>query len=218
MIKVAIVDDQDILREGLRMLIGAENDIKIVTTGNNGLEAYRICCQELIDVILMDIKMPIMNGVEATKKIKKDYPNIKIIILTTFKDDSFIFDALEYGASGYLLKDTPPEKISEAIREVYKGGAIIQPDIAIKLVERLKVLNKPTLEHKIDSRISLLTERETEIIKLVGEGFCNKEIAEKLFITEGTAKNHISNILTKLELRDRTQLAIFSLKNQFLWQ
>lgn len=214
MIRIALVDDQEILRKGLKMILEGQEDIRVVGEAADGAEAYNLCQQHIIDIILMDIKMPNVNGVEATKRIKKDFPNIKIIILTTFNEDQYIFEGLKNGASGYLLKDTSPTKIAEAIREVYRGGVLIQPDIAARVVEQFKTLNRPTIEK--DKKIEDLTDREIEIIRLVGEGLNNKEIADHLFITEGTAKNHISNILTKLDLRDRTQLAIYALKNSLV--
>lgn len=214
MIRIAIIDDQPIVRQGLAMVLGSEKDIEVVAKGGDGFEAIEICSKNCIDVILMDIKMPSLNGVEATRKIKEQHPNVKIIILTTFNEDEYIFEALKYGASGYLLKDALPEKISEAIRIVYNGGAQIQPDVAVKVVEKFKSYGE---KHEVqDKRIEDLTEREIDIIRCVGEGKSNREIAKELFISEGTVKNHITNILNKLSLRDRTQLAIFSINNNLV--
>ncbi|EOC99557.1 response regulator transcription factor [Caldisalinibacter kiritimatiensis] len=213
MIKVLIVDDQDILKEGLKMILSSEGDIEICGLASNGEDAYNICKWNLPDVVLMDIKMPKVNGVEATKRIKKDFPKIKIIVLTTFNDDEYIYDALKYGASGYLLKDATPERIAEAIREVYNGGALIQPNVAAKVVDRFYEMANNNNGKSIDKRVDKLTKREKDICRFLGEGKNNKEIAKELFLSEGTIKNHITNILNKLELRDRTQLAIFSVKN-----
>ncbi|HOC09755.1 MAG TPA: response regulator transcription factor, partial [Bacillota bacterium] len=140
--------------------------------------------------------------------------HVAVIILTTFDEDEYIFEALKYGASGYLLKDAPPAKITEAIREVQRGGALMQPQIAARVVEKFRNMERET--EKRDPRIKSLTARERDIVKLIGEGKNNKEIAAELFITEGTVKNHISSILIKLDLRDRTQLAIFAVKNALL--
>lgn len=214
MIRIAIVDDQPIVRQGLAMVLGSEGDIEVVASGGNGFEAIEICSKNFVDVVLMDIKMPSLNGVEATKRIKKQYPNVKIIILTTFNEDEYIFEALKHGASGYLLKDALPQKIVEAIRVVYNGGAQIQPDVAVKVVEKLK--NYGEKQGILDKRIEDLTEREIDIIRCVGQGKSNKEIAKELFISEGTVKNHITNVLNKLSLRDRTQLAIFSINNHLV--
>ncbi|MFZ7119984.1 MAG: response regulator [Eubacteriaceae bacterium] len=214
MIKVLIVDDQDIMSQGLKVLLEREDDLHIVDTAKNGREGYEKCIEHNPNVILMDMKMPILDGVEATKIIKRDFSHIKIIILTTFNDDEYIYDSLRYGASGYLLKDATPEEIAEGIRQVYNGGAMIQPKIALRVIEQFNKLidNK---ESKVSSNLSdILTEREMKISELVAEGKNNKEIANIVFLSEGTVKNHITNILDKLKLRDRTQLAIYILKNK----
>lgn len=211
MINLAIIDDQAILREGLKFMLSKKENFSVIGTGDNGRQAYELCKNNSIDIILMDIKMPIMDGVEATKLIKRDFPHIKIIILTTFNDDEFIFEALKYGASGYLLKDATMEKIEEAIVEVYNGGVLIQPNVAKKVVNLFSRIANENIE--IDERIDELTDREKDILKNLGEGKSNKEIAEALYISEGTVKNHITSILNKLELRDRTQLALFAVKN-----
>lgn len=212
MINLAIVDDQGIIREGLKFMFEKKEDIRVVGTGENGHQAYNLCRENHIDVMLLDIKMPLMGGVEATKLIKRDFPHVNIIILTTFDDDEFIFEALKYGASGYLLKDATMEKIEEAIRDAYKGGVSIQPDVARKMVD---ILRKETSDRPVmDKRVENLTERELDILRNLGQGKSNKEIAQTLYISEGTVKNHITSILGKLELRDRTQLALFSVKNQ----
>lgn len=211
MINLAIVDDQGILREGLKFMFSKKEDIKVIGVGENGREAYNLCKDNHIDVMLLDIKMPIMDGVEATKLIKRDFPHVNIIILTTFNDDEYIFEALKHGASGYLLKDATMEKIEEAIRDAYKGGISIQPDVAKKMVAMFNKL--PNEKVEIDERVEELTEREKDILRSLGEGKSNKEIAETLYISEGTVKNHITSILGKLDLRDRTQLALFAVKN-----
>lgn len=216
MIKVAIADDQEILREGLKMILNMEEDIEVCGLASNGKEAYEICKWRMPDVILMDIKMPEMNGVEATRRIKEDFPNIKVIVLTTFNEDEFIYDALKFGASGYLLKDAKPETIRDALRVVYRGGALIQPDVAVRVLDRFSKLAKGNIGKERDSRIELLTEREKDICKLLGQGKNNREIGEKLYLSEGTVKNHITNILSKLDLRDRTQLAIFAVRNNMV--
>lgn len=212
MIKVVIVDDQDILKEGLKMILSKEDDIDICGLASDGEEAYNICKWNMPDVVLMDIKMPKANGVEATKRIKESFESIKIIVLTTFNDDEYIYDALKYGASGYLLKDASPGKIAEAIRTVHDGGVLIQPDVASRVIHKFAQMANGTHKTVIDKRVEMLTNREKDICKLLGEGN-NKEIATELFLGEGTVKNHVTNILSKLELRDRTQLAIFSVKN-----
>lgn len=213
MIKLLLVDDQDILVEGLKLILGAEEDITVIGTANNGKRAYEFCKWNNPDVILMDIKMPEINGVEATALIKKDFPNIKIIVLTTFNDDEFIYDALKNGASTYLLKDASPKEISDAVRTVYKGGSMLQSDIAVKIIDKFSKLANDNKRKVTDKRVEELTEREIDIIRLIAEGKNNKEIGDELFISQGTVKNHITRVLLKLELRDRTQLAVFAIKN-----
>lgn len=212
MIKVLLADDQDILVEGLKLILGKEEDIQICGTCNNGKKAYDLCKWNKPDIILMDIKMPELNGVEATKIIKRDFPDIKIIVLTTFNDDEYIYEALKNGASGYLLKDSSPAEILQAIRTVYNGGALIQPEVTVKVIDKFLEIGKNNYV-EIDDRVKLLTEREIDICRLVSEGKNNKEIADELFLSQGTVKNHITRVLIKLDLRDRTQLAIFGIKN-----
>lgn len=214
MIKVAIVDDQEILSEGLKMILSSDPEIDVVGTGENGKVAIGLCKTYLPDVILMDIQMPLMNGVESTKIITRDYPSVKVIVLTTFDDDKYIFEAIKNGASGYLLKDTPPGKIAEAIKTVQSGGALIQPDVAMKVLDQFSKLAKGDSENKTQNldAFEVLTQREKDIAALVGQGLNNAEIAQNLFLSEGTIKNNLTKILDKLELRDRTQLAILAVK------
>lgn len=211
MIRVLIVDDQEIMRHGLKMILGQESDLEVVGTAGNGEEAIAFCrTQELPDVVLMDIQMPVMNGVEATKVLKAFNPKIRVIILTTFHDDDYIFDSLREGAHGYLLKDAPPETIARSIRAVYEGGAMIQPEIASRLIRQFNKMRdeRPLF---IEGDKEKLTKREKEICLLISRGLNNREIADDLFLSEGTVKNHVTRILDKLDLRDRTQLAIYTL-------
>ncbi len=213
MIKVLLADDQDILVEGLKLILGKEADIEICGTANNGRKAYEMCKWNRPDVVLMDIKMPEVNGVEATGMIKKDFPGIKIIVLTTFNDDEYIYDALKNGASGYLLKDASPAEIAGAVRTVYNGGALIHSEVAVKVIDKFSELAKGSTGKQTDPRAELLTDREIEVCRLIAEGKNNKEIADELYLSEGTVKNHITKVLIKLDLRDRTQLAVFTIKN-----
>ncbi len=214
-IRVMLVDDQEIMVRGLRMILESENDIEVVATAGNGEEACRLCRAARPDVVLMDVKMPVLNGVEATARIKRECPGVKVLILTTFNDDEYIFEALKEGASGYLLKDASPDTIAGAVRAVHRGGAPIQPEVASRVVARLSSLAASAAARETrDERVGLLTGREREIAGLVGRGLNNREIAGRLFPSEGTVRNHLSNILNKLELRDRTQLAIFALRNR----
>ena len=215
MIKVAIVDDQPLMVQGLSMIVGHQEDMEVIWCANEGEEAVYKCEQQSPHVILMDIRMPNMNGVEATKRIKLAHPEVQVLILTTFMEDEDILESLRFGASGYLLKDATPERIVEAIRTAIVGGTIIEPLVASKLLKHLKPIEKETSkdESMVASFDHLLTEREKLISLAVAEGYSNKEIAQKLFVSEGTIKNHLTSILDKLELRDRTQLAIYMLKH-----
>tara|TARA_Y100000588_G_C13924487_1_gene782956 strand:+ start:44 stop:709 length:666 start_codon:yes stop_codon:yes gene_type:complete len=217
MIKVLIIDDQKILTEGLKMILSADDQLSVIGTGENGQEALNLCRVQIPDVVLMDIQMPLMNGVEATAKIKRLYPSTKVIVLTTFDDDTYIFEAIKNGASGYLLKDTPPDQIAKAVKTVHGGGALIQPDLAQKVLDQFSHMAKEEQHSQpssVDPVFSTLTSREKDISSLVGQGFNNAEIADRLFLSEGTIKNNLTKILDKLDLRDRTQLAILAVKHE----
>lgn len=189
------------------MILSLDDKINILAEGENGIEALALCKEYNPDIVLMDIRMPLKNGVDATLEIKKYTPNIKIIILTTFNDNDYIFDSLKNGASGYLLKDASPEEIISAVKSVYKGNMLIHPEVALKLSS---VLNSKTeiLSEKTIIDLSNLTGREKEVAFLVAQGLSNKEICAKLFLSEGTVKNYVSKILDKLNLENRTELAI----------
>lgn len=209
MIKVLIVDDQALIREGLSMMLGLYEDIQLVGEACNGKEAMEVLKEKEVDVVLMDIRMPVMDGVEGTKAIKERYPDTKIIILTTFNEDEYIFQGLKNGADGYILKDVSSEKLIDGIKTVYAGNVLLQPEVATKVVGAFKEdYNLDKKKANIDI-LKELTSRETEIAYLVAEGKTNREISEMLFITEGTVKNHLTRVLDKLNLRDRTQLALF---------
>lgn len=210
MIKIALVDDQPLIIQGLNMIIDAQADMSVVWTASNGEEAIFKCTSHCPDVVLMDIRMPVVNGVAATERIKQMYPECHIIILTTFMEDDDIYESLKLGASGYLLKDATPETIMEAIRKAVAGGTIIEPLAASKLLKHLKSKGDADKQAIIEK----LTARELEIAKGIADGMSNKEIATKMFVSEGTVKNHLTSILEKLNLRDRTQLAILMIKNE----
>lgn len=208
MIKVMIVDDQKIFREGLKMIISQDKEIDVVGLCENGQEAIDMISIYKPNIILMDIQMPVMNGVESVKRIKEAYEDIDVIMLTTFHNDEYITDAIKAGALGYLLKDTEIGIIIDAIKTVKEGGALMDSS-AMKVI--LKQFTKmPTSDHDLSN----LTDREKDICYLIADGFNNKEISEKLYLGEGTIKNHITKVLQKLELRDRTQLAIYILKSK----
>lgn len=200
-ITVLLADDQRLMREGLATLLSLADDIEIVGQAADGQEAIDLAKRHKPDVILMDIQMPRVDGIAATQAIKAAQPDVKIIMLTTFSDDEYLVAGLRAGAIGYLLKDMPSEQLAEAIRLAARGQSPIGPEMTRKLVNLVaqsSAMSKSTV-------VSELSDREIEVLKLIADGLSNKEIAEKLFIAEGTAKNHVSNILSKLEARDRAQ-------------
>jgi len=214
MIKVLIADDQELIRQSLLIVLSVKEEISVIGTAENGKKVLEFLKKEKPDVILMDIRMPEMDGVQCTKIIKERYPQIKIIILTTFDDDEFVFSALKYGASGYLLKEISMTELDKAIHTVYHGGAMINPGIASKVVELFSEMAQSNYDITIEAQnVDEITDAEWKIIKLVGRGMSNKEIADKIMLSEGTVRNYISTILNKLNLRDRTQLAIWEVQS-----
>lgn len=213
MIRVLVVDDQTIMREGLVTILQLENNLEVVGTATNGLEAFELAEQHRPDVVVMDIYMPKVDGVEGTRLIKQKYPAIKVLILTTFNDNALLLRAMDEGASGYLLKEMPAESIISAIMTVATGGVVLQPVISQQLVHELKKAKTTTNQQDMELlRYKKLTDREQEVLQLLGLGCNNREIADKLFISEGTAKLHVSNIISKMDFRDRTQAAIFAVR------
>jgi len=213
MIQVLLVDDQNLIRQGLTALLELEPDIKIVGQAGNGDIALKLVAELNPDVVLMDVRMPIMDGVAATREIKTHFPEVKVLVLTTFDDDEYVQSALQNGAMGYLLKDTPSEELAIAIRAVNRGYTQLGPGIVKKLMTQFAVSNNQSSPPPPANLVEL-TPREKEVLRLIVQGDSNKEIAQKLYISEGTVKNHVTNILNRLGLRDRTQAAIFA--NSFL--
>lgn len=209
-IKVLLVDDEKLIREGLKIMLSIFPDIEIVDTASNGYEALKICKEKPIDIVLMDIRMKECDGVMGTRLIKEQFSKIKVIILTTFKDKEYIKEALGDGAFGYLLKDSSHDVIYEGIKTAYKGNMVVHPDVAS---EMMASTNTSSSKEKNDLSKYNLTEKEIKIIEAIANGLSNKEIAKEIFLSEGTVKNNITNILGKLSLRDRTQIAIFAFKN-----
>jgi DNA-binding NarL/FixJ family response regulator len=207
--KVIICDDQVIVREGLEMLLKLEPDIQIVGTAGDGVEVIELAEKEKPDLILMDLKMPIVNGVEATRQIRAKHPEIKVLVLTTFDDDEWVADAVQAGASGYLLKDTPRDELVKAIRGTVEGKAYVDPKVAGKILE--KASSRQTQPSAQITRN--LTEREIDILRLIAKGLNNADIAGRLFLSEGTVRNNVSAILTKLGVSDRTQAAVIAIQH-----
>ena len=207
LIRVLIVDDQRLMRDGLRTLIELESDLDVAGEAADGLEAITAYRDLGPDIVLMDVRMPNLNGVEATRRIKADWDEANILILTTFDDDEYIFEGLRAGASGYLLKDVSGKELAEAIRTVANGGTLIAPSVARKVVAEFARL-KPASPRSTESLPEPLSIREIEILQVLAQGRTNKEIAEHLHLAEGTVKNYVTSILQKIGARDRTQAAL----------
>ena len=207
MIKVLIADDQELIRQSLSIILGLKEEISVVGGVGDGTEVLEFIAKEKPDIILMDIRMPTMDGVECTKIVKEKYPEIKIIVLTTFDDDKYVL-------SGYLLKGISVDELEKAIHVVYSGGAMINPEIASKVVELFSEMAQQNYDVMIETEnIEKINDMEWDIIKDVGHGMSNKEIADHIGLTEGTVRNYISTILKKIGLRDRTQLAIWEVQS-----
>lgn len=217
MITILLVEDQEIVRRGLKTLLETKPDLRVVGEAANGQQAvdwviHMSQAGNPPDVVLMDIRMPIMDGVTATQHICQQFPGTKILILTTFDDAKYIAEALRFGAKGYLLKDTPSEELAEAIRSIHRGYTQFGPGILEKMIAHVPN-NDPSAED-LPPGFTELTVRERDVLKMIAKGASNREIAQALFLSEGTVRNHISHILTRLNLRDRTQAAIIA--NSFL--
>jgi len=217
-IRVLLADDQSLFREGLRTLLSVQPDFEVVGEAANGAEALTLAATLRPQVVLMDVHMPTLDGVTATRRLRQAQPDCRVIMLTTFDDDEYVFDGLRAGAVGYLLKDTPSEKLFEAIRAAARGESFLEPSVAAKVVaEFARLSNAPSVTpavpaKKIESPNDL-SDREMEIVRLLARGLSNREIAEQLVITEGTVKNHVSNVLSKMNVRDRTQAVLKAKEN-----
>lgn len=206
-IRILLADDQSLFREGLSTLLSVQPDLEVVGEAANGEEALALAERLRPDIVLMDLRMPVLDGVAATRRLHQRQPNCRVIVLTTFDDDESVFEALRAGAVGYLLKDAPSEKLFEAVRAAAHGDSFLQPSVAAKVVaEFARLADRPRPNPK--ALIEPLSERELEVLRLIARGASNREIAERLYIAEGTVKNHVTNILSKLEVSDRTQAAL----------
>lgn len=213
MIKVLIADDQELIRQSLQIVLNSRDNLEVTDVVSNGQEVIQSIRKEMVDVILMDIRMPKMDGVQCTKIIKENYPSIKIIVLTTFDDDEYVYSALKYGASGYLLKGVSMDELANAIVTVHSGKAMINPDIATKVLKMFSQMARADYAIQVGKKgVKELTKTEWKIIAQMEYGASNKEISETLNLSEGTVRNYLSVILSKLDLRDRTQLAIWAIQ------
>lgn len=213
MIKVLIADDQELIRESLKIILDVNADIKVVGVAESGRKVLDLLKKTSPDIILMDIRMPELDGVQCTKAVKEKFPDVKIIILTTFDDDEYVFYALKYGASGYLLKGCSVQELTSAIHTVMNGGSILNQSVLTKVVKLFNQLAQTSITPELDGRnLEALNRTERNVASLVGRGLSNKEIAEALFLSDGTIRNALSSALSKLNLRDRTQLAIWAVQ------
>lgn len=206
MIRVLLVDDHEMVRLGVSSYLSIQSDVEVVGEAENGEDGYEKAMALRPDVILMDLVMEVMDGIESTKKILKEWPEARILIVTSFIDDEKVYPAIEAGASGYLLKTSTAHEIANAIRKTYNGERVLEPEVMTKMMEQLSNRNRHVLHEE-------LTNREQEILLLIAQGMSNQEIADELFITLKTVKTHVSNILAKLEVEDRTQAAIYAFKH-----
>ncbi|WP_096186628.1 response regulator [Evansella halocellulosilytica] len=210
MIRILLAEDQGMVRQGLKMMIETDEEMRVTGEASNGKEAVTLCESHTYDVVVLDVRMPVMDGLEAARIIHSRWPDRKVLMLTTFNDDQYALEALKSGARGYMLKDAEPQELIRAIRSCLSGGISLQDHVAAKVMPKL-------IQHReVEEVDPSITPRELDIIKRVGEGRSNKEISDELGLSVGTIKNHISLILDKLELRDRTQLAIYAIRHNIV--
>lgn len=209
-VSILIADDHPVVRQGLRTFLELQEDLEVVGEAGGGEEAVAMARQLLPDVVLMDLVMPGLDGIEATRRIRAESPTTKVIVLTSFAEDEKVFPSIKAGAAGYLLKDVEPEALAEAIRTVQRGEALLHPTVAAKLMQEFGA------ERRAPGELEHLTERELEVLRLIARGMSNREIAGELVLSEKTVKTHVSNILAKLHLADRTQAALFAVKQRLV--
>jgi two-component system NarL family response regulator len=212
-IRIVVADDHDLYRRGMGVVIGMEDDLAIVGEARDGREAVRVAVEAAPDVVLMDVRMPRSNGIGACREIKRRVPSAKVLMLTMSDDESDLFEAIKAGASGYLLKDAPAEDVAAAIRSVHAGQSIIPPSMAAQLIAEFSRLSSEPVGEADAPR---LTDRELEVLRLVARGHANKEIARQLFISENTVKNHVRNILEKLQLHSRVEAAMYAMRRNLI--
>ncbi|EKU94096.1 Response regulator protein vraR [Alloiococcus otitis] len=212
MIKILLAEDQALVRESLKLMIEMDSDLKVTGLAQNGQEALELCRDQAFDLALLDIRMPVMTGLEAARTIRKKWPDLIILMLTTFNDEDYALEALKYGVRGYLLKDGEADRLTQSIKSAYKGGLVLEDQVAAKVLPQLIKQARPS-QVKDQVKTGNLTERELQILTYLGRGLSNQEISQELFLSVGTVKNLVSTLLDKLELRDRTQLAIYAIHN-----
>jgi len=209
-VRVLVVDDQQLIRDGIASMLNVQEGIVVVGGAKNGQDAIEQAASLKPDIVLMDIHMPVMDGIAATEKLRSQLPNSQVVMLTTFDDESYIIRSLQAGACGYLLKDIPVQDLAQAVKLAHAGVYQLAPEVAGKLVGNLNTVNQSKILEPSDVD---LTKRELEVLNLIASGATNREIAEELFVSEGTVKNHVSNILNRLGLRDRMQAALFAIEH-----
>ncbi|NWF61343.1 MAG: response regulator transcription factor [Fischerella sp.] len=209
MIRLLLVDDQTLIRDGIRAMLSLEPDLEVVGTADNGENAIAQVKALQPDVVLMDVRMPVMDGRVATSIISEQFPNTKVIVLSTFDDDEYIADAMRAGAKGYLLKDMPSEELAQAIRFVHKGYTQMGPGLLEKIITKVQA-SEPASPKLPEPKLDFLTDREQDVLRLIAIGSTNREIAQQLYISEGTVKTHVTHLLNRLNLKNRSQLAIYA--------
>ncbi|MCM0619364.1 response regulator [Nocardioides bruguierae] len=212
-VRVLVVDDQELFRRGLVMLLGVEEGIDVVGEAGDGIEGTTLAISTAPDVVLLDVRMPKRTGIEACQSIKEAVPTARIVMLTVSDEEADLYEAVKSGASGYLLKDSSIDEVAQAVRVVADGQSLISPSMAVKLIDEFKQMSKPEREHVPGLR---LTERELEVLRLVATGKNNREIAKDLFISENTVKNHVRNILEKLQLHSRMEAVMYAVREKLL--
>jgi DNA-binding NarL/FixJ family response regulator len=214
-IRVMLADDDALLRAGLAVVLGTTPDLSVVAEASDGLQAVELCQRHIPDVVLMDVRMPGIDGIEATRRLVAASPDTRILILTTFRYDEYVWGALRAGASGFLLKRSSPERLIDAVRTVAAGESLLDPAVTRDLIQRYLSADVDLPAHRAEepSTLERLTEREREVLSLVGEGYSNQEIADRLVIAESTAKTHVKRILAKIGARDRAQAVVFAYRN-----
>jgi DNA-binding NarL/FixJ family response regulator len=209
MIRILLCDDQALVSDGLQMILETDPALCVVGIASDGQQVLELVDETQPDIVLMDLKMPIMNGVQATAALRRAHPDLPILILTTFDDEEWLMDAIRSGASGYLLKDTPRDRLITAVKDAVAGKTPVDPAVAGKLFTRLSA---PAATPTVSPRLAFLNEREREVLRLIAQGLTNSEIAGRLYLSEGTIRNYVSAILAKLDVADRTQAAVMALR------